>query len=207
MHDNQDLANVEVRLTPAAPADTGAGPTDAEAAEAANAGDGETAGESGPDEPAVQGAEAAGASPEPFVVSLEPRAGGVVREELDLSTLPAGEYSLSVVATDESNNRGSDSRDITLITDLAEQERIELHAPLSGYDTTGTPVVEGRLVSYRSFERVTVRLDDVSLGTAEVQPNGFFSYPLDPDTLRAGDYRINAAAEVPGGEKPRVADA
>ncbi|NBF40717.1 MAG: hypothetical protein GVY14_09905, partial [Spirochaetes bacterium] len=193
VHDNLGLADVEVRLTPAGggtESDTAAAPTDVVAAEAAN--DGETA--------SAGGGETAGARPEPFVVSLEPRAGGVVREELDLSTLPAGHYSLSVVATDESNNRSSDSRDISLITDLAEQERIELHAPLAGYDSSGTPVVEGRLVSYRSFERVTVRLDGVSLGTAEVESNGFFSYPLDPDALRAGDYRVDVAAEVPGGE-------
>lgn len=189
VHDEQGLADVQVRLAPiaqpaAAPADAGT------AADTAA-------------EPADTGAAAAAApapAADPIVRAVEPRAGGVLREEIDISGLPAGSYSLSVIATDESANRTSDSRDLIIITDFTQRERVEVYTPLAGSEETGAPVVEGRVVSVRSFERVRVELDGVSVGTAEIGPDGFFAMPLERDTLEAGSHTVGVVAEAPGAE-------
>lgn len=136
----------------------------------------------------------------PVELPLELLAGGVLREEIDLSSLPAGSYNISVTARDESDNRRSLSRNVTVIASANEEERIELYSPFPGDELTGTALVEGRLFSQREFEQVVVRLDATTMGTAELDSRGFFSFALGAEALTEGEHTVSVSGEAVQGE-------
>ena len=137
---------------------------------------------------------------EPLTVPIELLAGGVLRQEIDVTSLPSGNYDVTVTAWDESENRRSQSRNVTVLSSLDGEERVEIYSPFPGDEISGTAVVEGRLFSFREISQVIVRLDGATMGTAELSPEGFFSYRIGAEALSPGEHTISVAGEATEGE-------
>jgi hypothetical protein len=136
---------------------------------------------------------------DPLSLEIRPGPGGVVREEINVSDVPPGAYDVELVARDESANRGSASRNIVVQVPDEELERIEVFTPFEGARRHGVLDVEGRVVSDRDVPSVTVGLDGISVGIAEVNADGFFSLPVAaPGTGGDGMGTSGAGAEQPG---------
>ncbi len=137
---------------------------------------------------------------DPLIAPVYMDTGGVVRERIDVSEIPEGKYDVTLLATDESDNTSTESRNVSVVRDIEERERIEVYAPFEGATLSGRLVIDGRVVTYRELDRVTVRIDDSPVGVASVGADGFFSMPANTENLAVGERAISVVAEGTGGD-------
>ena len=131
-------------------------------------------------------------------VEVELPASGIIVQQFDVATLPAGWYNLSVEAEDAAGNQSFLSRNI-MIRETAEAERVELLFPLAGAEVAGNFTVSGRVVSQESIAKAIALLDGAVQATVEVDARGYFFLDLGAEQLQAGKHTLQVQAQFPGG--------
>lgn len=116
----------------------------------------------------------------------------VILDDLDVSSLSPGWYTLRIEARDKAENLSYISRDI-LIAEEKAAAVIDVYYPRNGEAANPYFHVSGQVRADILPKQVTIELDGVAAGVAEVNADGFFRYPLGPDQLKAGEHRLGIA--------------
>jgi hypothetical protein len=129
----------------------------------------------------------------PPLVSIPLELGPVIGKDVDLSALPAGAYTVRLVARDRADNETFASRDIVVRLDKPE-DRVELLFPVQGDEASGRLRVYGRAVVAGGASSATILVDGADVGTAPLDPLGYFAFDIPADKLAAGPRAIMARA-------------
>ena len=129
----------------------------------------------------------------PPLLSLPLDLGPVIGKDVDLSTLPAGAYTVRLVARDRADNETFASRDIVVRLDKPE-DRVELLFPVQGDEASGRLRVYGRAVIAGGASSATILVDGADVGTAPLDPLGYFAFDIPAEKLAAGQRAIMARA-------------
>jgi hypothetical protein len=131
-------------------------------------------------------------------VEYELPASGIIVEQFDVTSLPAGWYNLSVEAEDAAGNQSYLSRNI-MIRQTVEAERVELLYPLAGAALAGNFTLSGRVVSQESIAKAIALVDGAVQATVDVDGRGYFSLDLGPEQLQMGTHTLQIQAQLSGG--------
>ncbi|MDC7234100.1 MAG: Ig-like domain-containing protein [Spirochaetales bacterium] len=122
----------------------------------------------------------------------------VILSSLDLTSLPAGRYNLSVFAYDDARNEVAQSRNI-IIRDRSEKSIPTLLFPFEGASLSGPFTVEGRIEGDYIPEAVTLKMGGINLDVLETDAKGYFSRELAPEELRDGPLNFQMELTLPDG--------
>lgn len=134
----------------------------------------------------------------PALVKIDLGQGPVISKTVDVSSLPPGAYTLRLVGRDRAANESFVSRDIVISQERLE-DRVEVLFPVEGEGLSGPVRVHGRARVAGGASSVTVLLDGADVGTATLDPAGYFSFDLAPDKLAEGGHSLGARAVGAGG--------
>ena len=129
----------------------------------------------------------------PPLLSLPLGLGPVIGKDVDLSSLPAGAYTVRLVARDRADNETFASRDIVVRLDKPE-DRVELLFPVQGDEASGRLRVYGRAVIAGGASSATILVDGADVGTAALDPLGYFAFDVPEEKLAAGQRTVMARA-------------
>jgi hypothetical protein len=194
--DNIALVSLTARLTPAS---TGEAPDLGERRDSSEGRDSDAEQTSG--EAPSPGGQNPGLTAPPgkreFALSTE----GLIGGELDIASLPAGWYNLSLEAVDAAGNVSHVSRNIR-IEEPAAVERIELMFPADGAEMSGFFDISGRVVSEARPKSVVVLIDGAALDTVPVNERGYFRLAAGPERIAVGTHTVQAQEQSSG--EPRL---
>ena len=129
----------------------------------------------------------------PPLLSIPLDLGPVIGKDVDLSSLPAGAYTVRLVARDRADNETFASRDIVVRLDKPE-DRVELLFPVQGDEASGKLRVYGRAVIAGGASSATILVDGADVGTAPLDHLGYFAFDIPAEKLAAGQRAIMARA-------------
>ena len=125
----------------------------------------------------------------------------VVMESMDVANFPDGDYTLTVVAFDQSGNETSVVRNFNILKARAASE-VALINPLPGITQYGPVTVSGKITGAVIPESVTLMLDKDAYTDIEVSRYGIFSYQLPEDAITTEEPVVFSASFLtPGGEQ------
>jgi hypothetical protein len=125
----------------------------------------------------------------------------VVMESLDVSAFPDGDYTVKVVAVDQSGNEATVIRNVNIVKARAASE-VALINPLPGITHTGPVVVSGRITGAVVPETVTLKLNREDYTSVPVNRYGIFRHDLPESAIEMDEPVIFSASFLsPGGER------
>lgn len=127
---------------------------------------------------------------------------GVFSASIDLRGLQPGWYNLRVEARDAADNAAFETRNV-LVRSSELLERISLYYPLPGERVGARFAVSGRVESPAPPSSVAVYIDETLLGEAKVDERGWFSLPVGPGSVPAGEFELSVQALSPAGARLR----
>ncbi|MFQ3547783.1 MAG: Ig-like domain-containing protein, partial [Termitinemataceae bacterium] len=120
-----------------------------------------------------------------FTLPLEP----VIKQTVDLTGLPNGEYGIRIVAKDRAGNETVSSRDFVLDSTFTD-ETIAIASPVRGEYLSGKLRVQGFLKSLRRPSAVSLLIDGVDTASIAPNSNGWFVFDLGNDLLSPGQHAL-----------------
>ena len=127
----------------------------------------------------------------------------VVMESMDVANFPDGDYTLTVVAFDQSGNETSVVRNFNILKARAASE-VALINPLPGITQYGPVIVSGKITGAVIPESVTLVLDNTVYTDIEVNRYGIFSYELPEDAITTEESVLFSAYFLTPGEEKIV---
>ena len=128
-------------------------------------------------------------------IAIEPDK--IIAEVVDISSLENGFYNIEVTSEDKAGNIARVSRNIEL--DKAKAlTSVDLLYPLDGEHKQGRFKIYGQAAAENPITALTLYIDDISMGTTEITPMGFFSFDVTPDMVSKGTHTYRVAASVEG---------
>jgi hypothetical protein len=125
----------------------------------------------------------------------------VVMESMDVANFPDGDYTLTVVAFDQSGNETSIVRNFNILKARPSSE-IALINPLPGITQHGPVIVSGKITGAVIPEKVTLVLDNEAYADIEVNRYGIFSQELPRNAITTTEpVLFSAYFYTPGGEQ------
>ncbi|MDA8427302.1 MAG: Ig-like domain-containing protein [Treponema sp.] len=115
----------------------------------------------------------------------------VVRDRLDVSSLPPGAYTLRLVARDGAGNETFASRDIVLRAQRP-ADKVELFYPVDGQAVSGALRLCGRATVAGGTSEVAILSDGAEVGSAKADARGYFSFDLPAGRLDVGSHKLSA---------------
>ncbi|MDR1099493.1 MAG: Ig-like domain repeat protein [Treponema sp.] len=130
----------------------------------------------------------------------------VIQESLDVSQLPAGQYTLKLNALDFAGNETTVTRNVYISLDNSASE-LALINPMPGEVHTGPLVISGRVSGAVIPEQVTLLADGQHMTFAPVDRYGLFVYefPYEQMVGREG-MLVSASFTTPAGQQINSAD-
>lgn len=124
--------------------------------------------------------------------------GGFYTKTIDLSSLTPGNYNIRVIAKDAADNISYIARNI-IILESAVAERVELQFPSTGEEVSGSFTIDGKVFSKTKIATVVVYANKEAIGTAKVNPDGYFTFNANAELLKDGAVEITASITGKGG--------
>jgi hypothetical protein len=111
--------------------------------------------------------------------------GSILMETLDLSSLADGIYNIEVWAKDKAQNVTRVSRNVELFKDT-QRNFVDNLYPLNGEHVQGTFNLYGYVGGVDKAAQVTLSINDIDAGTAEVTGAGYYRFTLSGENLKEG---------------------
>jgi hypothetical protein len=111
--------------------------------------------------------------------------GSILMEALDLSPLADGIYNIEVWAKDKAENITRVSRNVELFKDK-QRNFVDNLYPLNGEHVQGTFNLYGYVGGLDKASYVSLSINDIDAGTAEVTEAGYYRFVLSGDKLKEG---------------------
>jgi len=125
----------------------------------------------------------------------------VIMEEMDVSAFPDGDYTLTVLAYDQSDNETSIVRNFNILKARAASE-VAIMNPLPGITHHGPVIVSGKITGAVVPESVTLMLNRRAYTNIEVNRYGIFHQELGEDAILTEDPVVFSAFFLtPSGEE------
>jgi len=125
----------------------------------------------------------------------------VIMEQMDVSAFPDGDYTLTVLAYDQSDNETSIVRNFNILKARAASE-VAIINPLPGITHHGPVIVSGKITGAVVPENVTLMLNRRSYTNIDVNRYGIFRYELPEDAIATDDpVLFSAYFLTPSGEQ------
>jgi hypothetical protein len=115
----------------------------------------------------------------------------VVRQRLDVSSLPPGAYTLRLIGRDGADNETFVSRDIVLEV-RHPADSVALFYPVGGQEISGRLTICGRAQVAGGAATVTILADGTEVGTAKADARGYFSFDMPAGRLGDGEHMLSA---------------
>jgi hypothetical protein len=125
----------------------------------------------------------------------------VIMEAIDVTAFPDGDYTVKIVAYDQSGNETSLIRNFNILKARAASE-VAIINPLPGISHHGPLVVSGKITGAVIPEKVTLMLNNNDFALVDVNRYGIFRYDLPDDAIETEDPVVfSAYFRTPGGER------
>jgi hypothetical protein len=125
----------------------------------------------------------------------------VIMEAIDVTAFPDGDYTVKIVAYDQSGNETSLIRNFNILKARAASE-VAIINPLPGISHHGPLIVSGKITGAVIPEKVTLMLDNKDYALIDVNRYGIFRYELPDDAIETEDPVVfSAYFRTPGGER------
>jgi hypothetical protein len=130
----------------------------------------------------------------------------VIQESLDVSRLPAGEYTLKLNALDFAGNETTVARHVIISLDNSASE-LALINPMPGETQTGPLIISGKVSGAVIPEQVTLLVDRQRFTFTPVDRYGVFRYEFPQEQLTGRDsIIISATFNTPAGQRINSAE-
>ncbi|MBN1685541.1 MAG: hypothetical protein JW852_02755 [Spirochaetales bacterium] len=167
--------------------------------------DGDGAGDNAPDAPEPVDYAAMFKDGVP-VVTLELPPEEVVLENIDLSGIPPGLYSLQITAKDRADNVGYISRNFERIESV-QINTIEILFPAQGERFAGEFKLQGRISAPSPPKKAALHVDGQLFAALDVNQDGYFTHQCLPENfVEPGFHTVMVQAELPDGEVLKTGD-
>ncbi|MCL2758927.1 MAG: Ig-like domain-containing protein [Treponema sp.] len=113
----------------------------------------------------------------------------MVRENIDISGLPDGQYNIAIIANDRAGNMTRISRNVQMARQTY-RNYIEVLYPLENEETSGEFILYGFAGGSAPAGTVTLRINGRDSEVIEVDDNGYFAFKLDGEMLNTGNNAI-----------------
>ena len=107
-------------------------------------------------------------------------------EEMDISSLPDGNYNVEVWATDKAQNVSRAARNIKLVKE-GQRNFVDILYPLSGQYLRGTFDIYGYVGGLDKTSHVSLSVNGRDAMVEEVSVAGYYRFHISPEDLRTGD--------------------
>jgi hypothetical protein len=135
----------------------------------------------------------------PPLLSMDLGKGPVIGKVVDISVLPPGQYTVRLVGRDRAANETLVSRDIVVRQDRP-ADKVEILFPVEGQEASGKLRVYGRVSVAGGASSATILVDGTDLGSAKLDPLGWFAFDLPSEKLAPGARVLSARAVAPDGK-------
>lgn len=127
---------------------------------------------------------------------------GVFTASVDLRGLEPGWYNLRIEARDAADNAAFEARNV-LVRSSELIERVSIYFPMPGERVGSRFAVSGRIESPAPPSSASVYVGGTLLGEAKVDERGWFSLPVGPGSVPAGEFELSVQALTPAGARLR----
>jgi len=121
----------------------------------------------------------------------------IVKETLDLSGQPDGQYNVAVIATDRAGNITRISRNFE-IARLTYRNFVEILYPLENEEVSGEFNLYGFAGGADAAGTATIKINGTDYTTADVDTTGYFRFQLNGEALKAGTNSITVYSNFGG---------
>jgi hypothetical protein len=125
----------------------------------------------------------------------------VIMEAVDVTAFPDGDYTVKIIAYDQSGNETSLVRNFNILKARAASE-VAIINPLPGIEHHGPMVVSGKITGAVIPKQVILMLNNHDYALVDVNRYGIFRYDLPDDAIQTEDPVVfSAYFRTPGGER------
>ena len=133
----------------------------------------------------------------PYLEQKNAKLDALLLDELDLSTLPDGDYNVEVWAVDKAGNTSRTSRNIILVKGN-QRNYIDILYPLGGQYMNGNFNIYGYVGGIDTASQVTLMVNGATKMTEPVTSAGYFRFSIDPENMSPGTNTISVRSDFDG---------
>ncbi|MCL2833584.1 MAG: Ig-like domain-containing protein [Treponema sp.] len=138
-----------------------------------------------------------GVSIPPELAEVNLKLDALLLDEMDISSLPDGNYNVEVWAVDKAKNTSRTARNISLIKNN-ERNFIDVLYPFSGQYMNGNFNIYGYVGGLDKASQVTLQVNGSGIAAADVTEAGYFRFEITPQTMRAGANTLVISSDFGG---------